>query len=83
MEFRVKGMNKECYNQGTCVKCGCVTTALQMAKKSCDGFCYPPFMSKKEWVDFNSGVSITKDGDVWKIESNVLYKNNKKINDIK
>ena len=65
-EWRVKAMNKVCYNQGSCVKCGCVTTALQMAKKACAGDCYPPFLKAAEWAQFNSGfTAIDENNDTW------------------
>ena len=47
--MRINMMNKECYSRGTCVKCGCKTTHLQMANKICEGDCYPRFFSKAEW----------------------------------
>ena len=49
IDWRIAIMNIECYNNGTCVMCGCRTTALQMATKPCDGDCYPPLYSKKYW----------------------------------
>lgn len=52
IDFRIKVMNPLCYNQGSCIICGCETTALQMASKSCDKPCYPPLMSKKLWKRF-------------------------------
>lgn len=50
--WRIRIMNPVCYEQGSCIKCGCETTALQMANKSCKGACYPPMMNKKQWVQF-------------------------------
>lgn len=47
--FRINNMNRECYNNGECIHCGCATTALQMANKVCEGNCYPPFLPKKGW----------------------------------
>lgn len=49
-------MNSECYTQGSCVKCGCQTTHLQMANKKCDGDCYPPMMNKVLWENFKMGM---------------------------
>lgn len=51
IEMRLATMNKECYNSGQCIECGCNTPALQMCNKSCDGDCYPPMVTKKEWND--------------------------------
>ena len=47
--FRKNNMNKECYDNGECIKCGCSTLALQMCNKSCEGKCYPKMLSKKMW----------------------------------
>lgn len=39
--------------------CGCHTTALQMANKSCDKPYYPPMMSKRlEFIQINKKVLI-------------------------
>lgn len=59
IEYRVKVMNKECYNSGSCIKCGCMTTALQMCDKSCDGDCYPAMMDERLWNKFKKGRIIT------------------------
>lgn len=52
IEARINSMNKTCFYNGTCVSCGCVTTALQMANKPCNEACYPPMFTKKSWKDF-------------------------------
>ena len=52
IEFRINSMNRECYNTGSCVKCGCATTALQMANKPCEGNCYPEMLNRKTWKFF-------------------------------
>lgn len=49
IKFRILVMDQECYNRGTCVKCGCKTTALQMADKMCEGSCYPPMLTEEDW----------------------------------
>ncbi len=49
IEMRIRSMNKECYNKGACIKCGCQTTHLQMCSKPCKGGCYPKMMNKKDW----------------------------------
>lgn len=49
IEYRLAVMDKDCYELGQCKLCGCSTTALQMANKSCDKPCYPIMKSKKEW----------------------------------
>lgn len=52
IEYRIKVMNEECFNSGSCVECGCSTTALQMCNKSCDGNCYGPMLPRREWQKF-------------------------------
>lgn len=60
IRFRIKVMNSECYNSGSCIKCGCKTTALQMCNKSCDGDCYPPMViKKKSWDKYGKGIKHT------------------------
>lgn len=49
IDVRINSMDEECYLTGSCVKCGCATTALQMASKSCEGYCYPVLVSRKRW----------------------------------
>lgn len=52
IEFRIQIMKPECYAQGSCVECGCETTMLQMAYKSCDAKCYPVLMGAGDWKHF-------------------------------
>ena len=65
-ECRISSMNPKCYSDGQCVLCGCQTTALQMAKKSCDAPCYPPLMNKKEWGAFKENGGGEINGIKWK-----------------
>ena len=51
-EWRLTLMNPECYNSGSCIKCGCDTPNLQMASKACKGMCYEEFADKKHWEAF-------------------------------
>jgi len=67
IEFRIEIMDSECYNNGSCVKCGCKTTALQMASKSCDKPCYPPFMKEELFDEFISGKQVSINGTTWKL----------------
>lgn len=77
IDFRISVMNKECYNAGSCIKCGCKTTALQMASKVCEGDCYPPMLSKNKWNTFkNSGYTyIRSKGILWELvkKKNTIY----------
>lgn len=69
IEFRVKNMDKECFNAGECKLCGCQTTALQMCNKACDKPCYPSMMNKKEWEIFKRG-GIFVDGEYrWMLDT--------------
>ena len=52
IDFRIVSMNEECYRSGSCVKCGCATTALQMANKPCEGECYPKMLNRSAWRFF-------------------------------
>ncbi len=65
INYRIKVMNPECYKRGECIKCGCATTALQMANKSCDKPCYPEMMNRSDWKHFERrGTRVDKHG-VW------------------
>lgn len=55
IEFRVKNMEQQCYDEGECKLCGCKTIALQMCNKPCEKPCYPSMMNKKEWEIFKRG----------------------------
>jgi len=46
---RIRSMESECLRRGSCVLCGCATTALQMADKACDRPCYPAMASRRMW----------------------------------
>jgi hypothetical protein len=74
--FRVKVMDKECYNQGSCIICGCKTTALQMSNKACDKPCYPTMMDRTEWKIFKGGGTFydRKLKIFWKIREERLIK---------
>lgn len=78
IEFRIIVMKRECYNSGSCVKCGCATTALQMCARSCDGLCYPPFLSRKHWEDFINSKDVAStfrsESSVWSLNYMSAYK---------
>lgn len=61
--FRIRHMNKECFNSGECIKCGCQTTHLQMCSKECEGHCYPPMVDKKHWEMFINGFAKVRSRD--------------------
>lgn len=68
IDFRIKYMDKECYENGSCKLCGCATTALQMANKSCDKPCYPPIVNKSDWESFYKGflaLRFNNNNEVW------------------
>lgn len=81
--FRVKSMKSECFNNGECVMCGCKTTALQMANKSCEGVCYPPMLNKKEWNKFKEcSFYLDKTNKVrWRLDFyyNIFINNGEKL----
>lgn len=78
IELRISNMNRECYNNGECVMCGCATTALQMCDKSCKGLCYPRMMSRKEWLAFKDG-DILKDEDYYWVLNNFVFVKGKDV----
>lgn len=47
--YRIKVMDEECYNNGSCKHCGCETTMLQMADKACEGNCYIHMAPRYKW----------------------------------
>ena len=55
IDARVATMNNECYESGSCTKCGCMTIQLQMCSDACKGNCYPTMMSEREWKVVESG----------------------------
>lgn len=55
IDFRIQVMNRQCYSQGSCIHCGCTTTALQMSNRTCEGKEYPPILSKRLWQLFSEG----------------------------
>lgn len=70
IEFRVKNMDQQCFNDGECKLCGCSTIALQMANKACDKPCYPTMMNKKEWEMFKRGAIFVDKGCRWMMTIN-------------
>lgn len=68
IECRINSMNKECYNSGSCVKCGCATTALQMCDKACEGHCYPIMLSKSYWNRIPNRGYISANGILWLVD---------------
>lgn len=49
ISVRIESMDQVCFNNAQCKMCGCTTTALQMADKACDGYCYPEMLNKYDW----------------------------------
>lgn len=70
IEYRLETMNPSCYSSGSCVKCGCSTTALQMANKSCDGNCYPPMMTERQFLHYIVGQDVVVEGNTWRLSKN-------------
>lgn len=73
IDMRIFSMNEECLNSGSCIKCGCSTTALQMCNKPCEGECYPKMLNWQDWNFMkHSGMLRIGDkkfveGDWWEI----------------
>ena len=67
--FRINSMNQQCYLQGSCIKCGCMTTHLQMANKACKGLCYPKMQNRKNWNLLRNNKIIISDKRAWQIRN--------------
>ena len=65
IEVRINSMDRKCFEDGQCKLCGCKTTALQMADKSCGKPCYPKMLSKKEWKKFKTFGSLNTLNGLW------------------
>lgn len=55
---RINSMDKECFMQGSCKECGCMTTHLQMANDACEKPCYPVMMNRRQWQEFKEGFPV-------------------------
>ena len=55
-EWRLKVMDEECYSNGQCKHCGCDIPALTLSNKQCEGKCYYPMMSKKQWLEYKTKI---------------------------
>lgn len=74
IDVRIDSMNRECYLKGSCTMCGCKTTHLQMANKTCDGNCYPDMLSKKQWCYFKHRKLMVFNKVLWKLKHNKFEK---------
>ena len=70
IDSRITSMKEECYNDGSCIMCGCKTTALQMATKPCDGDCYPKMLTRKEWRYLKKRKLMVIDKVLWTFKHN-------------
>lgn len=55
-EKRLEIMNPTCLSQGQCEHCGCDIPALTFSNKQCEGKCYYPMMSKKQWLEYKTKI---------------------------
>ena len=62
IEYRINSMNRTCFENGSCIKCGCQTTHLQMANKSCRGECYPRMHDSHLWKTLIASPKIIWEG---------------------
>ncbi len=72
-EYRMNSINRKCYIEGQCEICKCSVPGLQMANKSCDRPCYPPFVSKKIWgMSKSYGILFDKKTNkLWFIDDSI------------
>lgn len=72
IDFRINSMDRKCYMQGSCIICGCKTTALQMSNKMCGKPCYPKMVNRskwKFWKTFNKRFLKPNKYDIlWKLD---------------
>jgi len=71
IQARINSMNLECFEQGSCIKCGCNTTHLQMCNKPCEGDCYPRMLNKQEWINIKKNSFNTKSNNsrqIWSLD---------------
>lgn len=68
--YRINSMRRTCFMEGSCEMCGCKTTHLQMANKSCDGSCYPPMLDRRSWKFIKRSLIYREAnfGKVWKLD---------------
>lgn len=57
-EYRLRVMDEDCYNEGSCKLCGCQTTQLQMADKPCKKPCYPAMMNASKWKRYKANHHV-------------------------
>lgn len=69
IKFRLQYIPKECWESGSCVKCGCQVPHLQMANKVCEGICYPELMNSRQWSRFMIGSTIKQKDRYWYFNS--------------
>jgi hypothetical protein len=74
IDMRIYSMNEECFKQGSCIKCGCQTTHLQMANKKCDGECYPEMLSLIKWNYLKKNSIIVLADELWIIKKGLFKK---------
>lgn len=71
---RILSMKKECYDTGSCVKCGCATVQLQMCNKACKGSCYPSMQNKKNWALLKDKKIVFSDSYFWELRNGKFKK---------
>ncbi len=74
IEVRINSMYQDCFDKGSCIKCGCTTTQLQMANKACDGNCYPKMQNKKNWNLLKNNKIIISNKLAWQVRNSKFKK---------
>jgi len=72
IEVRIKSMDRQCFNDGSCKICGCKTTNLQMANIACEGDCYPVMVSRSRWKYLKEGNIMVIQDKLWKIKDGLF-----------
>lgn len=81
INMRILSMNTVCYERGSCIHCGCSTTALQMIKTQCEGECYPDLMSRSKWLTFKSTGKLFDGKNHWVMEHGKIINTDKEVYD--
>ncbi len=67
-EIRKESADLVCSLIGKCKECGCKTPALHFADQSCEGLCYPDFLSKEDFDKLKKGEVVRSNGVNWILE---------------
>lgn len=56
---KIKNHSPVCFQKKECIMCGCDVNwagGLEYGKEACEGGCFPKWMNKKEWLEYESRI---------------------------